>query len=87
MYEGGNVQREMSVSWGGQCPFPGALVFSTDIVAVDLVCDTLTTVDRVVDECTKFITHWSRWRKKLCGLNKEQEAQLSPRDRAMRRVS
>jgi len=30
------------------------------------------TVERVVDECTKFITHWSLRRKKLCGFGKEK---------------
>jgi len=34
-------------------------------------CITSTTVNRAVAECTKFITHWSLWWKKLCGLNKK----------------
>ena len=42
----------------------GVLVLSTEIVAVDVVTscimtNTLTTVDRVVDECTQFLTNWS----------------------------
>jgi len=50
---------------GGNVRFQGAnvrpadvLVLSTEIVAVDLVLH-YTTVERIVDHCTKFITHWS----------------------------
>ena len=32
---------------------------------------TCITVERVEAECTKFVTHSSQWRKKLCGLNKK----------------
>jgi len=38
---------------------------------VDLVYYTYTTVDRVVAECTKFVTYWSLT-KKMCGLNKQK---------------
>jgi len=40
-------------------------------------CITPRTVERVVAECAKFITHWSLWRKKIYGLDKQKSVAVA----------
>ena len=81
MSEGGNVRFQ-----GMQCPFPGVLVLSTEIVdgrprLLQLRRSSASW------KTAQSVLHISQCDEKLSGLSTEQEAQLSPRDRAMRRVS
>jgi len=73
----------------GKCPFPERSMSVPLCIGVinrsprrSTSCITLTTVERVVDECTEFITHWSLWRKKLCGLNKKLVAMATSLERS-----
>jgi len=70
-------RREMSVS-RGQCPFPLQCI---GVVDRNLRCRPhvlhLTTVERVVDDCTLFITHGHCEEKFVCGLSKEKSAAMA----------
>ena len=68
---GGKCPWENIRSQGAQCSFPVYWCCQQKSSRSTLRI-TLTTVERVVDECTKFITHWSLRRQKLCGLNKKK---------------
>jgi len=75
----------------GKCPFSGGAMSVSRCTGVvnrnhrrSTSCITLTSASW---KTAQSVLHISQCDEKLSGLSTEQEAQLSPRDRAMRRVS
>ena len=64
MSKGVNVQGEMSIS-SGSLSVPRCIGVVNRNRRRSTSCITLTTAERVVAECTKFITHWLLRRKKI----------------------